>query len=325
MRRYIYIIMLLVFASCGDRHEQLVSEPEITVDVLLPTTPVKDQGRTSLCWIYAMLATIETDCLAKGDSVNLSPAWLARKSIEEQAAETYLCGSDISLRGTLMDAMRLFSTYGIVAYDAAPPRENAGGKATARKAEHIARVMNAQKRGLKAMDDALCDILDGDIGPMPRYVFMYGVEYTALEFAHSCAMPDDWIPYTSFTHHPYGKPFSIEIADNRRHLQVENVPLDSLYNMVVNSLKRHHPVAWEGSLREVKSDKSKVKSEQRQRAFESSQLTDDHCVAIIGMGHKKDGTPVFILKDSWGKDHGRRYMTREEFLLSTILVMIKKQ
>ena len=41
-------------------------------------TPVKNQGKSELCWAYAMLATIETEHLLRGDSVNLSPQYLGR-------------------------------------------------------------------------------------------------------------------------------------------------------------------------------------------------------------------------------------------------------
>lgn len=342
--------MLLVFVSCRGRHEQLVSEPDMTVDVMLPTTPIKDQGRTSLCWIYTMLATIETDCLAKGDSVNLSPMWLARKSMEEQVMQAYLVGSNINMRGTLMEAMRLYNRYGIVGFDAAPPRKS---MQVSRELTRMAKTMAAQQRGLEALNDAAEDVLDREVGPMPRYVFMLGMEYTPLEFAHSCALPGEWQAYTSFTHHPYGEPFCIELKDNRQRHEVMNVPLDTLYNMVVSSLKHRHPVAWEGTLRGVESGKRGVESgklkvessgelrvksgelrvksgdivKKRQRAFEKFRLTDDHCMAIVGFGHRKDGTPVFICKNSWGKNDGNRgmrYMTKDEFLMSTMLVMLKQ-
>ncbi len=321
-----------MFVSCRDRHEQLASGPDVNVDVMLPMTPIRDQGHTQLCWIYAMLATIETDCLAKGDSVSLSPAWLERKMLEEQAVETYLMGRKVTTRGTLMEAMRLFNKYGIVGWDAAPPTESS---AVARKIEHTALAMSAQRKGIQALHDATTGILDDSLGPMPRFVFMLGMEYTPGEFARSCAMPDDWKAYSSFTHHAYGEAFPIEIKDNRQRLEVTNVPLDTLYNKVVESIRHRHPVAWEGTLSlrsKLKSDRVKELSwreysEQRQKAFETFRLTDDHCMAIVGLGHAKDGTQVFICKNSWGKNdgyRGMRYMTKEQFLMSTMLVMIKE-
>lgn len=324
---------MLVFVSCRGGHEQFASHEDVNVDVMLPMTPIKNQGHTPLCWIYTMLATIETDCLVNGDSVNLSPMWLARKSLEEQAQQSYFVGCNISMRGTLMEAMRLYKDYGIVAYDAAPPKQELNTSPLCREVARLSKTMAAQHKGTEALNDAVAGILDDAIGPMPRYVFMLGMEYTPEEFARSCAMPDDWQPYTSFTHHPYGRPFCIELKDNRQRHLVNNIPLDSLYNKVVQSLRRNHPVAWEGSLslcsklksERVKELRADACADQRQHAFESFRLTDDHCMAIIGLGHRKDGTPVFIMKNSWGTNNGGLYyMSRDEFLMRTMLVMVKK-
>lgn len=54
-------------------------------DIVLRSTPILDQQDSPLCWIDAMLATIETDRLQLGDSVTLSPDYLARRFMEEQS------------------------------------------------------------------------------------------------------------------------------------------------------------------------------------------------------------------------------------------------
>ena len=60
-------LMLLTACSRKERHT-------FTDELLLPMTPIKDQGKSQLCWAYAMLATIETEHLLRGDSVNLHRA-----------------------------------------------------------------------------------------------------------------------------------------------------------------------------------------------------------------------------------------------------------
>ena len=54
----------------------------LTVEVISPMSPVKQQGHTQLCWAYSMLAAIETEHFLKGDTLNLSiePAVEALKS-----------------------------------------------------------------------------------------------------------------------------------------------------------------------------------------------------------------------------------------------------
>lgn len=274
-----------------------------------------------------MLAAIESDRIAMGDSVNLSPQWLARHSLEEQAVDAYLTGSKISLRGTLPEAMRLFNKYGVVAWDAYHP--DCLSRPLVRKTEHLARTLSAQQRGLQRLQSSLTDMLDENLSPAPRYVFMLGAEYTPHQFAESLCLPDEWKAYTSFTHHPFGTPCIVEVPDNRQHHTAMNIPIDSLLHKVKESLRQHHPVAWEGCMDNlagnIKTTQSSIQKT-RQDLFERHQLTDDHCMTIIGIGKSKNGEPYFICKNSWGindGDHGYRYMTERQFMLSTIMIMAK--
>ena len=89
------------------------------IDVLNPMTPVKNQGNSQSCWIYAMLAAIETEHISRGDSINLSPAWLEHALKREPQAPS-------SGRGMGATALSLLHRHGIVGFDAmrnstAPP------------------------------------------------------------------------------------------------------------------------------------------------------------------------------------------------------------
>lgn len=338
----LYILSALVLAACGRRECSFYGEEApsdsaaITTDILLPTTPVRNQGGTELCWIYAMLATIETDRIVQGDSVALSPLWLARKSLEEQTADTYLSGRRISLRGTLPEAMRLLEDYGIVAWDAYNGTLPASSHAVARKTERLARSFAIHGKGIMPLRNAVGDTLDDLLGPTPYNVFMLGMEYTPKEFAHSLCLPGDWKAYTSFTHHPFHKPFIVEVPDNRQRHEAMNIPIGQLLAMTIESLNNNHPVAWEGSLRflnkredngNISPADTTILQQQRQQALERHRLTDDHCMAIIGLGHDNKGQKYFILKNSWGKEKGNGglvYMTERQFATHTIMIMARK-
>ena len=82
-----------------------------THEVLNPMTPVKNQGKSQLCWAYAMLAAIETEHLRWGDSVNLSPVYIEKMLEQEPDAPE----SKRGMGATLID---LIQKYGIVGYDA---------------------------------------------------------------------------------------------------------------------------------------------------------------------------------------------------------------
>lgn len=106
MKRAIYIIGLMLCTACS----QPVPK-HLTHEVLNRMTPIKDQGDSQTCWIYAMLAAIETEHLAWGDSVNLSPYYI-EKMLEQEA------DAPDSKRGMGATLIRLIHQYGIVGYDA---------------------------------------------------------------------------------------------------------------------------------------------------------------------------------------------------------------
>jgi len=74
-----------------------------THEVLNRMTPIKDQGESQTCWIYAMLAAIETEHLSWGDIEKMMER-------EPDAPE--------SKRGMGKTLINLIGKYGIVGYDA---------------------------------------------------------------------------------------------------------------------------------------------------------------------------------------------------------------
>ena len=107
MRRIAYFALCLTLCiGCAQKEPQ-----HFTHDVLNRMTPVKNQGDTQTCWIYAMLAAIETEHLSWGDSVNLSPYYIEKMMEQEPTAPE-------SKRGMGKTLIRLIHKYGIVGYDA---------------------------------------------------------------------------------------------------------------------------------------------------------------------------------------------------------------
>ena len=103
--QYLLFLVLSTFLlmGCSNRPPK-----EYIHDVLLPMTPVKDQGKTELCWAYAMLATIETEHILRGDSINLSAQYLGRMLKRKNQ------------RAMGQTALNLMTRYGIVGYDVLP-------------------------------------------------------------------------------------------------------------------------------------------------------------------------------------------------------------
>ena len=96
----------LLMSSCAQKEHK-----NYTHEVLNRMTPIKDQGKSQTCWIYAMLAAIETEHLAWGDSVNLSPFYIEKKMERE-------LNMPEDKRGMGKTLLNLIQKYGIVSYDA---------------------------------------------------------------------------------------------------------------------------------------------------------------------------------------------------------------
>ena len=102
----LFTVHSILFTSCARK-----APKHFTHEVLNRMTPIKDQGDSPTCWIYAMLAAIETEHLAWGDSVNLSPYYIEKLMEREPNLPE-------DKRGMGATLLHLIQKYGIVGYDA---------------------------------------------------------------------------------------------------------------------------------------------------------------------------------------------------------------
>ena len=103
IRSVVFMVVALLLTGCSDRPPK-----EYVHDVLLPMTPVKNQGASELCWAYAMLATIETEHILRGDSVNLSAVYIGRMLKRNNQ------------RAMGQTALNILQHDGVVGYDVLP-------------------------------------------------------------------------------------------------------------------------------------------------------------------------------------------------------------
>ena len=109
MKQLFCIILTLFLVACSQRKEQF------QIEVLNSYTPVKQQGKSASCWIYAMLSAIETEHIMRGDSVELSTAWIETMMRRDPHAPR-------NGRGTALTVLHLINRYGIVPHHAMPNR-----------------------------------------------------------------------------------------------------------------------------------------------------------------------------------------------------------
>lgn len=335
--RFLIIIAVFLLASCTDfnigRNTDASKKRQFTNETLLGYTPVKHQGSSPLCWAYAMLATIETEHIQMGDSVNLSVDYVARHLLAEQARQHFLSGGydRITLRGTAPLLLRLISEYGVMPYDSynAP---SLNYKALARRLQ----TMSETSHDLSQLSTRAQRLFDERIGYMPKNVYMLGAEYTPQQFAHSVYMLGEYTALTSFTHHPFDQAFAIEVPDNYSDELFYNVPIDVMMRRIEMSLRAGHPVCWEGDVSEPGfsfergiaelPDDIPCTQQQRQKAFETRRTTDDHCMCLIGIAHDNKGRRYYIAKNSYGTKNpygGLMYLSENYVRMKTVAVVVK--
>lgn len=340
MSRYksaIFLAVAFLLTSClpaGVSSDKKGRSPHrFKTEVMLSYTPVKNQGRSPLCWAYSMLATIETEHIMMGDSVNLSVDYVVRKLLAEQARCHFLSsGYDrVTLRGTMPLLLRLIGEYGAMPYDSYN-NKTINYNALAKQVV----LMSDASVDMSQLAERVERLFDQRIGALPNNVYMLGAEYTPCEFAHSVCMRGEYMALTSFTHHPFGEQFVLEVPDNYSDELFYNVPIDVMMRRIERSLRNGHPVCWEGDttergfsfangVAELEDDRP-CSQKQRQKAFETRRTTDDHCMVLIGIAHDSRGKRFFIAKNSWGTGNpygGLMFLSENYVRLKTIAVMVK--
>lgn len=302
------------------------------------TTPVKNQGNSDLCWLYGMLATIESEHIMRGDSVNLSPDFVFRNVLEYLGTRDFLSHGkqEIALRGMAPMLIHYIEDSGVIPYDA---YFNGDRKINYPVLNNKVHKLAESSTELKSFKSRLHQLLDDAIGPLPGIVAMGGMQYTPIEFAHSVCLRDEYMGVTSFTHHPFGSEFCLEVPDNVMHDSFLNVPIDTLINHIEQALFAGHPVCWEGDVSEPGFDwqrgtatlpqqSSDVTQEERQHEFEMRMTTDDHVMEIVGMARDLSEKEYFIAKNSWGPSNvykGYMYISKDYARMKTIAVMMTRQ
>ena len=341
---FLLLVCTALMASCTHKNggeDAAVEPPErFVAEVLLRTTPVKNQGSSNLCWVYAMLATIETEHIMQGDSIDLSPAYLAWHMLAGEAHRRYTNGHahPLAMRGMMPMTLQLLEEHGAMPFTSFRPREEVDYRGLLLQLQRVADQCRARRSGFMSLDEAVGNTLDSALGEPPSWVFMLGCQYTPREFAHSICGRREYMALTSFSHHPFWQPFVLEVPDNYGRDMFLNVPLDTLMARIERSLRSGHPVCWEGDITEpgfshhrgvarLEAGHAPVTQQSRQRDFESGGTTDDHCMAMVGIAHDKAGRRFYICKISWGRNvYGGYVFVDEDYVRAkTIAVMMPAQ
>lgn len=225
---------------------------------LVKTTPVKDQNKTGTCWCFSGTSFFEDEILRKtGKEVDLSEMWTVRHCYNDKADKYIRMGGTINFAqgGSTLDVGYVIDRYGMVPEEAYKGLEYGEEKhdhyEMAPALTSFVNSINGQRKKSTAWKKAVDGILDAYFGELPETFEYEGKTYTPQSFAESLGINTaDYIPVTSFTHHPFYKPFAIEVADNWIWEKYHNVPLEEMKAIVDNAIDNGYSVAWAADVSE---------------------------------------------------------------------------
>ncbi len=324
----------------------------------LDCTGIKSQANTGTCWSFATASFLESELMRQGKgSTDLSEMYVVR-NIYRDKARNYLLrqGKANFSQGSLShDLINIIKSSGVM-----PESEYSGLLSGEKRHDHgemeaglkgfLDGVMQS-KRLSKKWPQAFEAIMDTYLGSVDKKFVVDGKSYTPQSYADFLGInPDDYVSLTSFTHHPFGSDFILEIPDNYSNGSYQNVPLDKLIATIDRAIDKGYSVAWDGDVSEPGFDARKgiaivpakpkrkdlfdepdteitVTQEMRQDLFESTSTTDDHLMHIVGTAKDRKGTEYYIIKNSWGEISpykGYLYMSKAYAALKTVAIMVHK-
>jgi len=344
------------------------SQYVFTIEKQIGTTDVKNQGSTGTCWSFSSLSFLESEIERNGKGpVNLSEMYIARKAYEMKADKyiRMMGKTNFSEGGAFHDVMNVIRQYGLMS-DASytglvygQKRYNHG------EMEKIMTDLLNTSLQMKeghlnpAWKKALNGVLDAYLGEVPMNVSVNGKTMSTKDYATSLGInADDYIELSSFTHHPFYKPFVLEVPDNWAWNMVYNLPLNELEQTVEYALANNYSIAWAADVSEkgfsfknglaIVPDKDwddikkeerdemmikptaqmKITPEIRQQGFDNLTTQDDHGMHIVGTAKDQLGSRYYIVKNSWGDDSnecgGYFYCSASYLLYKTTCIMVHK-
>ena len=267
MRKYLVMALLAVVvlgANAEEKKEQKsnANKPVFTTVKENKITSIKNQSRSGTCWDYSTLSFLESEILKKtGKTYDLCEAFVANKTYLDRAVQVVRLHGDCQFAqgGSAYDPIYCLKHYGICPEDAMPLPGTLYGDSLNNFNEFFDVMTPYVQAIAKSKTDklstqwkvALQGILDAYLGKCPEKFTYQGKNYTPQTFAQSLGIDaDDYVSFTSYTHHPFWTSFAVEVQDNWRNPLTWNVPLDDMMRIIDNAVMNGYTVAWGGDVSE---------------------------------------------------------------------------
>ena len=236
-----------------------------TIDSIAITS-VKDQNRSSTCWAFSTIGFLESELIRTGKGeYDLSEMFVVSKTMMDRATyyvRQYGQGSSFAPGGSAYDVLYCMTHYGLVPQEAMPGIRYGASKSDtlpvhteldAVAGGYLKALTNGKLKKLTPVwREGLQAIYDTYLGKCPEEFEYEGQRYTPKSFVESLGLSaDNYVSFTSYTHHPFYEKFALEVPDNWRMDQMYNVPLEDLMQIIDHALVNGYTVAWGADVSEL--------------------------------------------------------------------------
>ena len=345
------ILSLALLALCLNTFAQRAPSPVKAKDYQFttvkenPITSIKNQYRSGTCWCFSTISFLESEIIKaknlKDASLypDFSEMFVVRKAYYDRAIKyvrmdgklNFAAGSDFG------DVLEVAKTYGLIYQGDYSGFQYGYDKPVQAELDAVLKgyvdavVKNPNKKLTKVWPKGIEGILDAYMGEIPEDKIIKG-DALGINL-------EDYIGFTSYTHHPFYTAFAMEVQDNWRCTPSWNVPLDEFMAIIDNAVDKGYTVAWGGDVsepgftrdglailidmealatsgsdqerwvgkaEEKPAEKASVKEievtqELRQDYYDEKTSTDDHGMHLYGIAKDQNGTKYYLIKNSWGE------------------------
>lgn len=267
MKKTIVLALLAVFAMSAnavtqDNKKENPNKPVFTVVKENPITSIKNQNRSGTCWDYSTLSFFESEILkATGKTYDLCESFVANKTYMDRAIQVVRFHGDCEFAqgGSAYDVLHCIQNYGICPENAMPFPGSLYGDSLNNFNEFfsiltpyvMAIAKSTSKKLTPAWKNGFQGVLDAYLGKCPENFVYQGKTYTPKTFAASLGLNwNDYVTFTSYTHHPFWTQFAVEVQDNWRFPLSWNVPIEEITKIIDNAIMNGYTVAWGGDVSE---------------------------------------------------------------------------
>lgn len=333
---------------------------QFTVEVEHGNTSVKNQYRSSTCWSFSTLSFLESELIRMGKGeYNLSEMYIVRNTYLTKAQRYVRMHGNLNFAGggAFHDVTMVLDNYGLVPESAYPglgygtDRHVHGELDAVTKAVCDAVIENPNGDLSNRWFAAFTGVMDAYLGDAPEQFDYNGTSYTPASFTASLGLDaDNYVEFSSYTHHPFYETFMLEVPDNWDNNHVYNVPMDEMMDIIDNALENGYTVAWAADVSEDGFDhrngtavvpangdfasakagpveQMEITQALRQAAFDNFETTDDHGMHITGMAYDQNGDKYYIVKNSWGDSNscgGYLFASEAYIRYKTMDIMVHK-